>query len=318
MIRLKSLLMEGTVFTPEFLDKIKNWENNKKFPGSGWNEKKQRWYPHPSPEGGLKTIGYGHKIKSAAEQSMYERTGLSDAEAEELLRTNLEGAAQKAMALVPKFTALPDTVKQALTNAAYRGEIRSTHQTIKLINQGNWKAAAAEYLNNTEYKQTKSNSIRNRMNWNYEQFLNLAKSDKSSDDSAPTKTNTQTSQLIGKTVYPTKKNGYVNVRSESYVDNGIIDNLDTKVMYPKPVGYIKQVVTGEDGNTWYEVVLMNKDTGYVRADAVAMTNESEYEVQSGDTLTKIATNKNTTVDNILKKNPGLDPSKLQIGQKIKI
>ena len=226
--------MEGTVFTPEFLDKIKSWENNKKFPGSGWNEKKQRWYPHPSPEGGLKTIGYGHKIKSAAEQSTYERTGLSDAEAEELLRTNLEGAAQKAMALVPKFTALPDTVKQALTNAAYRGEIRSTHQTIKLINQGNWKAAAEEYLNNTEYKQTKSNSIRNRMNWNYEQFINLAKSDKSSD----TPSNTQTSQLIGKTVYPTKKNGYVNVRSESYVDNGIIDNLDTKVMYPKPVGYL--------------------------------------------------------------------------------
>jgi len=306
--------MEGTVFTPEFLDKIKNWENNKKFPGSGWNEKKQRWYPHPSPEGGLKTIGYGHKIKSAAEQSMYERTGLTDAEAEELLRTNLEGAAQKAMALVPKFTTLPDTVKQALTNAAYRGEIRSTHQTIKLINQGNWKAAAEEYLNNTEYKRTKSNSIRNRMNWNYEQFLNLANSDKSSN----TPTKSQTSQLIGKMVYPTKKNGYVNVRSESYVDNGIIDNLDTKVMYPKPVGYIKQVVTGEDGNTWYLVVLMNKETGYVRADAVTTTNESEYEIQPGDTLIKIADKQNTTVEDIQKKNPGLDATKLQIGQKIKI
>ena len=63
---------------------------------------------------------------------------------------------------------------------------------------------------------------------------------------------------------------------------------------------------------------MNKDTGYVRADSVTMTNESEYEVQPGDTLTKIAANKNTTVDNIQKKNPGLDPTKLQIGQKIKI
>lgn len=313
--------MEGTVFTSEFLEKLKKWENSKTFSRSGWNEKKKRWYPHPSPEGGLKTIGYGHKIQSAAEQSMYERIGLSDAEAEELFRDNLKTAEARAKLLINTYDKLPTEVKQALINACYRGELSTTEtpKTLNLMNQGKWDIAAREYLNHSEYRAAKADSsVKTRMNWNYEQFLNLGKSDKSSDDSAPTKTNTQTSQLIGKTVYPTKKNGYVNVRSQSYVDNGIIDNLDTKVMYPKPVGYIKQVVTGEDGNTWYEVVLMNKDTGYVRADSVAMTNESEYQVQSGDTLTKIASNKNTTVDNIQKKNPGLDPTKLQIGQKIKI
>jgi LysM repeat protein/GH24 family phage-related lysozyme (muramidase) len=319
MIRLKALLMEGIVFTSEFLELIKKWENDKAFSRSGWNEKKKRWYPHPSPEGGLKTIGYGHKIQSAAEQSMYERNGLSDAEAEELFRDNLKTAEAKAKLLINTYDKLPTEVKQALINACYRGELgtKKTPNTLKLMNQGKWDIAAREYLNHSEYQSAKPDStVKKRMNWNYEQFRNLAKSEKSIE--APTTTDTQTSQPIGKTVYPTKKNGYVNVRSQSYVDNGIIDNLDTKVMYPKPVGYIKQVVTGEDGNTWYEVVLMNKDTGYVRADAVTMTNESEYEVQSGDTLTKIATNKNTTVDNILKKNPGLDPTKLQIGQKIKI
>ena len=126
------------------------------------------------------------------------------------------------------------------------------------------------------------------------------------------------SNLIGKTVYPTKKNGFVNVRSQSYVDNGLIDNLNLKVMYPKPVGYVKQVVTGEDGNTWYQVVLMNKETGYVRSDVVTTTNESQYEIQSGDTLTKIAQDNNTTVDDIIKKNPGLQPDKIKDGQKIKI
>lgn len=126
------------------------------------------------------------------------------------------------------------------------------------------------------------------------------------------------SNLIGKTVYPTKKNGFVNVRSESYVDNGMIDNLNLKVMYPKPVGYIKQVVTGEDGNTWYQVVLMNKETGYVRADVVTTTNESQYEIKPGDTLTKIASDNKTTIEDILKKNPGLEADKIQVGQKIKI
>jgi LysM repeat protein len=126
------------------------------------------------------------------------------------------------------------------------------------------------------------------------------------------------SNLIGKTVYPTKKNGFVNVRSQSYVDNGLIDNLNLKVIYPKPVGYIKQVVTGEDGNTWYEVVLMNKETGYVRSDVVTTINESQYEIKSGDTLTKIASENNTTVEDILQKNQGLQADKIRVGQKIKI
>lgn len=319
MIRLKALLMEGNVFTPEFLDTIKGWENNKDYTPGGWNKKKERWYPHNSPEGGTKTIGYGHKLTNSDISSNRFANGLTDAEALALFRDDLKTAEAKAKLLINTYDKLPTEVKQALINSCYRGELgtKKTPKTLELMNQGKWDIAAREYLNHSEYQSAGADStVKKRMNWNYEQFRNLAKSEKSIE--APTTTDTQTSQPIGKTVYPTKKNGYVNVRSESYVDNGIIDNLDTKVMYPKPVGYIKQVVTGEDGNTWYEVVLMNKDTGYVRADSVTMTNESEYQVQPGDTLTKIAANKNTTVDNILKKNPGLDPTKLQIGQKIKI
>jgi LysM repeat protein/GH24 family phage-related lysozyme (muramidase) len=301
-----------SVYTPEFLEKIMRWENSIK---SGWNEQKKRWYPHPSPEGGLKTIAYGHKCKTAQEQNDFEQKGLSETEAVALLKADLESAAKKAQALVPKFPALPDTVKQALTNAAFRGEIKSTHRTIELMNANNWSEAAKEYLNNKDYKEHPG--VQKRMNWNYEQFLNLAKGittdkSKNKDNSA------NNSQLIGKTVYPIKKNGFANVRSETYVDNGIIDNLISKINYPKPIGYIKQVVKGKDGGKWYQVVLANKEMGYVKSDVVTTTNESQYEVQQGDTLTKIAKDHNTTVDAILKKNPGLEPSSLQIGQKIKI
>jgi len=43
-----------------------------------------------------------------------------------------------------------------------------------------------------------------------------------------------------------------------------------------------------------------------------------YIVKSGDTLGGIANKNKTTVDAILKKNPGLNPDKLSIGQKIKL
>jgi LysM repeat protein len=43
-----------------------------------------------------------------------------------------------------------------------------------------------------------------------------------------------------------------------------------------------------------------------------------YIVKSGDTLGGIANRNKTTVDAILKKNPGLNPDKLSIGQKIKL
>jgi len=62
MISLKSLLNEGAAITSDFMQKVMQWENNKAYKPGGWNDKKQRWFPHKSPEGGLPTIAYGHKL----------------------------------------------------------------------------------------------------------------------------------------------------------------------------------------------------------------------------------------------------------------
>jgi LysM repeat protein len=43
-----------------------------------------------------------------------------------------------------------------------------------------------------------------------------------------------------------------------------------------------------------------------------------YEVKSGDTLGEIAKKNNVSLDKIMKLNPGLDPRRLQIGQKIRL
>jgi hypothetical protein len=121
--------------------------------------------------------------------------------------------------------------------------------------------------------------------------------------------------MLGKTVYPLKKNGFVNVREESVVDSGWFDNLLTVIKYPMEVGTVSKVVTGEDGKIWYQVKLKSGATGFVRSDVVTEINESAYVVQSGDTLSNIAAKYKTTVDSLKRVNK-LKTDVIQIGQKL--
>jgi len=50
----------------------------------------------------------------------------------------------------------------------------------------------------------------------------------------------------------------------------------------------------------------------------APANAQYYTVQSGDTLGEIASKYNTTVDELLTLNPGVDPSALQPGQRLRV
>jgi LysM repeat protein len=170
MILLKSLLTEGAALTSDFLQKVMQWENSIK---AGWNSKKKRWFPHGSVEGGTGTIAYGHKLTSRDIATGRFTKGISQQDAEQLLKDDLFAASRKALAMIPKYKSLPDNVRQALINAAYRGEIKSTHKTVKLMNADNWSAAAKEYLNNAEYNSRPG--VQNRMDWNQKQFLSIVK-----------------------------------------------------------------------------------------------------------------------------------------------
>lgn len=168
MISLKSLLTEGSALTDDFLKRIMQWENSIK---AGWNDKKQRWFPHKSVEGGNPTIAYGHKVTDQDIRSNRFKNGLTQSEAIEILKNDLFAASKKAASLIDLYQTLPVNVRQALINAAYRGELKSTNKTVKLMNAGKWKAAADEYINRVDYK---SNSgVRKRMDWNREQFLSF-------------------------------------------------------------------------------------------------------------------------------------------------
>ena len=71
-----------------FIDYIKKVENQGKV---GYNAEKKLWFPHKSFEGGSDTIGYGHKIQKGEDFS----NGITDAQAESLLKTDLAKAKQQ-------------------------------------------------------------------------------------------------------------------------------------------------------------------------------------------------------------------------------
>ena len=54
------------------------------------------------------------------------------------------------------------------------------------------------------------------------------------------------------------------------------------------------------------------------ATTTAPANAQYYVIQSGDTLGSIATKYNTSVDELMTLNPGVDPSALQPGQRIRV
>jgi LysM repeat protein len=59
-------------------------------------------------------------------------------------------------------------------------------------------------------------------------------------------------------------------------------------------------------------------TGSSTVSTTAPANAQYYVVQSGDTLGGVAAKYNTTVDQLLTLNPGVDPSALQPGQRIRV
>ena len=72
--------------------------------------------------------------------------------------------------------------------------------------------------------------------------------------------------------------------------------------------------TSQSSTTWDDI---NTAVSTAISKVNAATNKT-YMVKSGETLGGIANRNNTTVDAIIKKNPGINPDKLKIGQKIKL
>jgi len=141
------------------MDIIKELENSI---GAGKNEKDGKWYPHKSVEGGNPTIAYGHKIKDEELEAGTYDNGLTEEEAIELLKVDIDDANRKVRDKIEDFDSFPFYLKMELVNSAYRGLIQGSPDTLTLINEGDFEGAADEFTNKVPaYKNSKG--IKKRM-----------------------------------------------------------------------------------------------------------------------------------------------------------
>jgi len=143
-----------------FVDSMKNWENGIK---SGYDKENDTWSTHTSVEGGNDTIGYGHKITDAEKssgtitidgQSYTYADGIHSAAIDKLLKNDMKTAYNKAKGVLPDIDTYSKDRQNAIINMSFRGSLKGSPKTIKLIKAGEWGKAATEFLNNKEYKGT--------------------------------------------------------------------------------------------------------------------------------------------------------------------
>lgn len=92
---------------------------------AGWDKKKSLWFPHKSPEGGMPTIAYGHKVLNVQEHEVFKK-GLTEDQAIKLFDTDLKIAYDNVLDdwnrnvfTGPKFQDLPEKYQGVLVNIGY-------------------------------------------------------------------------------------------------------------------------------------------------------------------------------------------------------
>ena len=100
------------------------------------------------------TIGYGHygpdvKLGMSIDKDSAERLLDTD------VRTRI-GTIRKAL---PSFSSFPESLQDAIFSEHYRGSIMQSPNTRRLINEGKYREAADEFLDNDQYRTAEADGI---------------------------------------------------------------------------------------------------------------------------------------------------------------
>tara|TARA_R110002050_G_scaffold5579_1_gene24608 strand:+ start:3018 stop:3872 length:855 start_codon:yes stop_codon:yes gene_type:complete len=120
------------------------------------------WKPHASYEGGNDTVAYGHKITDEERDAGTFDDGITDEEAVELLKKDIDEANRKIRVEINDFDSFPYYLRQELVNSTYRNLLNKSPDTLTLINKGDFEGAAVEFINKVDNYKTNT-GIRDRM-----------------------------------------------------------------------------------------------------------------------------------------------------------
>jgi|TARA_R100000789_G_C2896070_1_gene118953 GH24 family phage-related lysozyme (muramidase) len=93
------------------------------------------------------TIGYGHYGSDVREGDT-----ITEVEAKILLGEDVRERLISITEMIPKFNTFPEYLRGSLFSEHYRGSIRQSPKTRKLINEGRFMEAAEEFLDNDQYR----------------------------------------------------------------------------------------------------------------------------------------------------------------------
>ena len=122
-----------------------------------------KWYAYESLEGGNKTIAYGHKITNEERDAGTFDNGLTEEEAIELLKKDIDEANRKIRVEIDDFDSFPYYLRQELVNSTYRNLLNKSPKTLGFINDGDFEAAADEFTNDVPAYDDEDSGIRPRM-----------------------------------------------------------------------------------------------------------------------------------------------------------
>ena len=113
------------------------------------------------------TIGYG-RTRDLKGKPITKDTKITEEEADQMLREDLGTRMKEIKRAYPDFESYPAELQLQITQSYYRGTLTPKHspKTRRLINQGKFKEAATEFLDNEEYRTAKKKGragIRDRM-----------------------------------------------------------------------------------------------------------------------------------------------------------
>ena len=127
----------------------------------GAGKEDDKWYPHVIDEDET-IVAYGHKITAEEKAAGTYDDGITEEEAVELLKIDIDDANRKVRDKIKDFDSFPFYLKMELVNSAYRGLIQGSPNTLDFINEGNFEAAADEFTNDVDAYQD-SDGIKKRM-----------------------------------------------------------------------------------------------------------------------------------------------------------
>ena len=105
------------------------------------------------------TIGYGNYG-----QDVKEGDTITKEQATAQLQRNIDTKLAEIRQAIPDFDSLPLEARKHLLGSWFRGSLSGSPKTISLLNDGRFKEASKEFLNNNEYRTTSLRGVKNRMN----------------------------------------------------------------------------------------------------------------------------------------------------------